>query len=90
MQRLWRATLFNKGQLTPGHPPPDLYVRACVIELWRNLSLCAERRQDFITIGANVRKAIIAWPWCAVLTQRWPFHLWLLILEKKNKKAIHK
>lgn len=62
MQRLWRAALFNKRQLTPGHRPPNPYVRACVIELWRNLSLSAERRQDFMTIGANVRKAIIAGP----------------------------
>lgn len=65
MQRLGRATLFNKSQLTPAHhlpTPTNLRTHTCVIEPWRNLSFSVGNCQDFITIGTNVRKAIIPLP----------------------------
>lgn len=53
---------FQQKPIDPWPPATNPGDRACVIEPWRNLSLSAKCRQDFITIGANVRKAIIVRP----------------------------
>lgn len=42
---------FQQKPIDPCPPAADPCVRACVIESWQSLSLSAQRRQDFITIG---------------------------------------
>lgn len=50
---------FQQKPIDPCLPATNPCIRALVIESRQNLSLSAEQRQDFITIGANVRKAIM-------------------------------
>lgn len=60
--KTWECDAFQQKPIDPCPPSTNPRVRTCVIEPQRNLSFSAEHRRDFITIGTNVRKAIITLP----------------------------